>query len=425
MKRSAVQYLESHWLNKKGALPLILRGARQVGKTWIARALGNQYGDTLEINFETDREYHLVFERHFGKPDLLVSNLEAISGKKIVPGKTLLFLDEIQECEASVKSIRYFKEQLPELKVIAAGSLLEFILKDIGFPVGRAETFFIQPLCFSEFLEASGIDSNSVDQIDDEILNQKLTDYFLVGGLPDSVLAYQVRKNPLDSIEVLKRISLAYRNDFPKYSKKIDLPILNLIYDRSPMLWGKKTKYVSLSDEYRAKDLNRGIDLLADAGLLQRCMHTSAHGVPLAAEAKHSSFKLFSNDIGIGLQQLQVNPALISFNELINKGGVLEQFVAQELKANQPLNQMPQLFYWHREQKSALSEVDFIISDFDQVIPIEVKSGKNTKSKSLSRFMEEKNSKLGVKVSIYGENTRKENVKVIHPGRLFKWLSKA
>ncbi len=390
MKRIVFSNLQSQWLRQNHSAPLLIRGARQVGKTWLARELGRLHGDMVEINLETERDAHRIFESHFGDPTHLIQNLGAIARQPIIAGQTLLFLDEIQECPAALKSLRYFKEKMPTLKVIATGSLLEFLLKEVSFPVGRVDFQWLQPLNVLEFLWATCPGVEDVTALDSSVLSARMEEYLTVGGMPEAVLRFSESASVVEAQAVIKRLSAAYRADFPKYGSRVQTPILNLLYDRLPRHWGEKIKYSTLSADYRALQLRQAMDLMIDAGLLRQSRHSSANGLPLGAEAKDKDFKLFSLDVGLGLAQLQLGSPLPHFADLMNKGAVLEQLVAQELCAYGALNEAPQLFFWRRETPTSKAEVDFLIPRQGRVVPLEVKSGTNLKSKSLGLFLGEK-----------------------------------
>lgn len=399
MKRVLLSRLENQWLRQDGTPPLLLRGARQVGKTWLARELGRLYGHLVEVNLETDRETHAAFDAFFGDPQSLIKNLGVAARKPIIPGQSFLFLDEIQECESALKSLRYFKEKMPGLKVLATGSLLEFLFKKLSFPVGRVDFQWLQPMNLLEFIWASSPGVERIDELVPPLLEKRMQEYLSVGGLPESVLHFTQSGSVLDAAPVIKRLSAAYRADFPKYASTVQTPLLSLIYDRVPRLWGEKIKYTSLSPDYRARDLEAAIHVLIDAGLLRRSLHSSANGLPLSAEAKFKDFKLFSLDVALGLTQLQAGAPTPRFEDLLNKGEVLEQLVAQELCAYTGLNEEPQLYFWRRETPSSRAEVDFLISRQGRVIPLEVKSGTNQKSKSLALFLQEKKREEAYKIT--------------------------
>jgi predicted AAA+ superfamily ATPase len=403
MFRHSLDVLQRKWLAQEFSPPLLLRGARQVGKTWLARELGRLHGDFIEVNLEEQREVLPFFEKNFSDPCKLLADLSAWFRRPIDPKQTLLFIDEIQESQAALSSLRYFKEKMPSLRVVATGSLLEFRLKELSFPVGRIDFYWVQPMNFEEFLLANSINTKNIENIDSSILKLRLHEYFFTGGLPEAVLKFTQTQSIAEATQVVRRLAVAYRADFPKHSKRTQLGLLQLLYDSLPRHWGKKIKYSSITSEFKARELSVAMLLLEDAGLLRRCLHTAANGVPLSAEAKLSDFKLFSLDIGVGLHLQQLSPLNTTFDDLINKGGVLEQFIAQELCFQNELNQNSELFFWHRAAKSATAEVDFMLATNAQVVPVEVKSGRNQKSKSLRIFMEEKQSKSAIKVVLEGD----------------------
>lgn len=400
MKRRISKVLDE-WRTKVSRTPLVLRGARQVGKTWTVRQLGARFESFVEINLETAPHLHPVFDRHFGDPSVLIEALAAHLGKAILPGKTLLFLDEIQECPSAIKSLRYFKEQLPSLHVVATGSLLEFRLKELGFPVGRAEFQWLFPLCFEEYLWACGVDTESrVAGALDDLYVRHLTDYLLLGGLPEVVDTWIKTSSWMECEGVLQRLSAAYRADFYRYSTQALLEPLRILYDQTPRFWGKTIKFSSLSQEYRSRELQAAIELMVDAGLISKCVHTSANGLPLSAEAKSQQFKLYSLDLGLGQSVLQLPLRQTQFGELVNRGGLVEQFVSQELRAYSGLNVAPELYFWHREAPGAKSEVDFVTASKGKVVPIEAKAGQSGHHVSLTQFLDEKKLSYGILTSL-------------------------
>lgn len=412
MERSGLQALTS-WKHKANRRPLLLRGARQVGKTWLAHEFGKSFSSFVAINLESHPEFHRVFDEAFGKPNELIRQLAALCGQRIVPRETLLFLDEVQESPSALRSLRYFREQLPALHVVAAGSLIEFALRDLDFPVGRLEFFHLFPLSFREFVLALGrqdlLEEAAMDRKQDHVpvalhdaLMRIVTLYSLVGGMPESVATYAATQQ-FDEVQEVQQILVSnYRADFSKYASRSRVPHLRLVLDGAPRLLGQKLKYSNLSQELRARELSTAVELLEEAGLFYRVMHSSGNGVPLAAEANPKKFKLFFLDtglcnriMGLGLAQLSVDPHA----QLVHRGGLAEQWVAQELFSLSRNNASPHLHYWHREALSAQAEVDFLYEHGPTVVPIEVKSGGTGSLKSLSVFMREKRTALGVKVS--------------------------
>ncbi len=428
MKRLTLQYLQRWRLRIKRA-PLLVRGARQVGKTWLIREFAKNFRSFVEINLESDVEYHQPFREFFGKPDDLIRTLSLLSGKKITPGETLLFLDEIQASKEVLLALRYFKEKLPTLHVIAAGSLLEFTIQDLSFPVGRIEFFHLFPLNFEEYLLALGREDllSAVREADaskplpvsvHQLLLEEVSHYGLMGGMPEVVSAY-VETKDLSEVQVLQqRLISNFREDFYKYAKRAQLELLRKLFDGIPRLLGQKFKYSHVDPEVRSREMGIALDLLVDAGLAYKIRHTSAQGIPLASQVKESKFKVFALDIGLALRLLGLNLSQL-FPErkslLANRGALAEQFVAQEILSYTPDNDTPRLHYWHRESKSSQAEVDFVIEREASIMPIEVKSEKGGRMKSLNLFIQEHQKFVKSALKISSENFQSHGLISTYP----------
>lgn len=431
MRRAISATLEA-WKNKKKRKPLLIRGARQVGKTWATRQLGKEFENFVEINFEASPKIIALFAEHFSNPHHLVQQLDLVLNVKITERKTLLFLDEIQVSKYCLLALRYFYEKMPELHVIAAGSLIEFMLSEVGMPVGRIEYIYMYPLNFREFLEALGeeklltLSEKSLSLPLCKKLEELLKTYFFIGGMPEVVDQYIEDKNLVTCAEIQAQIINTYRDDFLKYSKNNLIPHVQKIFDSIPRFLSTKFKYSNVDDHIQSRELKAALSLLVKANIALQCTHTSGNGVPLNAESDIKKFKVFFLDIGLALNLLgiRVNDyPLLKFESLVNKGGLAEQFVAQELISRQKIAKAPELFYWHREEKSSTAEIDFLIAEGEKVIPIEVKSGTNKGKKSLAIFMEEKKSSKALLLSLDHEFSTHKKVKY-EP--LFYWaLGKA
>ncbi|MEI6397205.1 MAG: ATP-binding protein [Pseudomonadota bacterium] len=400
------------WSKKGGRKPLLLRGARQVGKTWLVRELGKSFETFVEFNLEAQPELQKHFLSSFGKPESLVKLLEAESGKSIRPFSTLLFIDEVQECPEAIIALRYFKEKMPDLHVIAAGSLVEFALRELSFPVGRIETMHVFPLSFAEYLSARGKSelrmslAAEFDQSVREHLHGMLLDelrlFMLVGGMPEVVARFVDSRDIEDAQATQQQLVTNFRMDFSKYASHAKIPHVRKVFDGVPRQLGRKFVYSHVAADVRSRELAAALSLLEEAGVVSRAFHSSGNGVPLSAESAIKLFKVYFVDIGLcnrllGLrlsQELALRPELI-----VNRGGMAEQFVAQELLALTPPDAIPALHYWHREERAAQAEVDFLFELDHQVLPIEVKSGTSSKTKSLRIFMREKESGIGVCLS--------------------------
>jgi predicted AAA+ superfamily ATPase len=410
MKRNVFNLLLS-WKNIATRKPMILRGARQVGKSWLAKELGKTFQHFVEINFDKSPEYAEFFKMT-KEPGKLVELISNYSGQKIAAGSTLLFLDEIQNCPAAIGSLRYFYEEMPELHVLAAGSLLEFELQKLSIPVGRVQFLHIYPMSFSEFLDAAGREDWHTMLLDNarkplaipihKLLLEYIRTYTIVGGMPEVIAVYLANKNLRECQNVQSDILLTYRQDFHKYAQKKDIKYLQKLLTTIPHQAGRKFIYAAVDQTIKSAVLSEALDLLCLAGVVQKIYHSDANGIPLSAEANFKKFKTSFFDIGLTLNLLNLDfkPMLLNPDiSLVNSGALAEQFVAQELIAYANPRQEFQLHYWHREAKSSNAEVDYVIEFHNDIIPIEVKSGPAGTLKSLRMFMESKKSSFGVKIS--------------------------
>lgn len=402
-----------NWKHRQTRLPLLLRGARQVGKTYIVEKLGNTHFDQLlSINFELQPELKTCFDTI--EPQDILNNLSLITRKKLRPGKDLLFLDEIQDCPNAIRAMRYFKEKLPELHIIGAGSLLEFTLNDANFrmPVGRIESLYLKPLSFKEYLEALGYQDLSAylenltlkDTIPDVIHQQliKLTrEYMVLGGMPAVVKAY-IETQDLYQCQMLQTSLLnTYRNDFGKYANKIEHKYLQHIFEKIPGFVAEQIKYSKIDADMRSREIKTALKMLEDASLIYPIYATTASGIPLISLINEKKFKLLFLDVGLMMRSSQLETELL-FKEdllLVHRGKLAEQFVGQELLASFSATEKAQIFFWAREKSSSIAEVDFITNVYSQIVPIEVKAGTTGTLKSLQLFMNEKQTPLGVRIS--------------------------
>jgi len=414
MKRDIEQILRQ-WKIEKKRYPLLLRGARQVGKSYSIRKFGKQYFENLlEINFEQNPKYKICFNTL--EPEKIIESLSILSNSSIIPGKTLLFLDEIQECPNAITSLRYFYEQFSDLHVIGAGSLLEFSIsqEDFKMPVGRIQYIFLKPLSFLEFLEAIGetkikkkIDNFNQNNLPSKAIHEHIQSfiklYSIIGGMPAVIQEYISSKDIKRCLNVQTIIIQTYRDDFGKYANKVKYKYLQKIFYGVPKMVGKKFKYSNIDRDMQSRDLKDALNLLEKAGVVYRIKHSSGNGLPLEAESKESIFKAIFLDIGLMQNICGLNSELfLSANENfinINDGAIAEQFVAQELLNYQNCFTQASLFYWVREAKNSNAEVDFLIPCCSKAIPIEVKSGKTGTLKSMHLFLKKNNLPIGVKVS--------------------------
>jgi uncharacterized protein len=388
------------WKKRARRKPLLLRGARQVGKTWLVREHAKTYKQFIEVNLEERHHLIAAIKENYGNPQAIVKVLEIEFNEKIDLGAALLFFDEVQICKEVLLALRYFKEELPQAYVIAAGSLLEFAISEIGFPVGRVDFMYLFPMNFEEFLLAlnredlveivstlKGIEGVSVHT--HKLLTGLLNDYFLVGGMPEVVAEYVNSQCSIIAANAIKQnLWSNIREDFYKYSSRAKIDYVRKVFDSIPMNLGKKLKYTNVDRESKSRDLSAAVMLLRDAGIIYLVHHSAANGVPLSSECDHTKFKAYMHDVGLCVKMMNVGKE--HWQNLVNKGDLAEQFAVQELLSYTPEASFPELFYWHREAKSAAAEVDIVTSLGGKIVPIEVKSGGNLSAKSLGVFLSEK-----------------------------------
>lgn len=419
MKRDIEEDL-LRWKNQHRRMPLLLRGARQVGKSYIIEKFGReQFEHCAILNFEQHPEYKACF--HTLDPVKIVSAIELITGFTIEAGKTLLFLDEIQECPQAIMALRYFKEQLPDLHVIGAGSLLEFALNDPDFrmPVGRVQSFYLRPLSFGEYLDAVGnfklrkfLGSLKIQDRIDETIHQHLLsrvrEYFALGGMPAVISEYLDSSKLLLCQDIQTAILTTFRNDFGKYANRTPHNHLQTIFAKIPGIIGKWLKYSTLDPEVATATLKNALYKLRDAGLIIPIYATSAAGLPFITHRNEKKCKLLFLDIGLVERACNLGLDLL-FNEdlfLINDGALAEQFAGQELLAYMGKEEANALYSWARDEKSSRAEIDYLVNVNGKIVPIEVKAGAIGSLRSLKIFMSENNTPMGVRISAnpFGQN---------------------
>jgi predicted AAA+ superfamily ATPase len=390
------------WKSSRARKPLLLRGARQVGKTFSARILGKKFKSFVEINFEKHKDATQIFSRDLDTERIL-GELSVLSGQKIIPGETLLFLDEIQECPDAVKSLRYFFEDKPELHLISAGSLIEFSIEKIGLPVGRISTFYLYPVSFFEYLTAvenEGLLSMLRESCSSLYINEafhtrllsRLGEYMAIGGMPEALNAWANTKDLSECIKIQNSLIDTYRQDFERYGRNHQIKYLEKIFNKIPSVVGEKFKFTKISDEYRKRELEPAMELLEKAGLVHRIYHTHANGIPLGAEADFEKYKVIFIDVGLSHSVFGTSPKgwiLNPLEEFVNRGSIAEAFVGQEFLAYSDPNVKAQLFYWHREARASSAEVDYVIAANNKIFPVEVKSGAAGRLRSMAYFQEE------------------------------------
>ena len=378
------------WSQRSSHKPLLLRGARQVGKSTAVRHLSQKFKSFVEVNFERQPSYKQLFQ---GDIDVkrIVPQMAAIAGKPIEPGSTLLFLDEIQACPEAIMSLRFFKEDMPELHVIAAGSLLEFALEELPtFGVGRIHSMFMFPMTFDEFLLANG------ENLLIEARNQATSS----APLPAPLYEWVETHDYLACQEVQDDIVVTYEDDFPKYKKRVDPMLLRLTMRSAAVQATKKFVYSQVGGSYSTSEVKKALEMLILAGILIPVTHTSANGVPLGSEADYSYRKMLLLDTGLMLRLLNMTTGDVSelttqiltsdVSELANKGPMAEMVAGLEMLHYKTPNIRHDLFYWLRMAKNSSAEIDYLVTYKQQVVPIEVKAGMQGGMKSLWLFMNEK-----------------------------------
>jgi uncharacterized protein len=401
------------WKDQEGRMPLLLRGARQVGKTFIVEKFAKEAFDQCVIlNFEQHPEYKKCFQTL--DPQKIIGAIELLTGQTIQAGSTLLFLDEIQECPQAIMAMRYFKEQMPQLHMIGAGSLLEFVLNDTEFrmPVGRVQFLYLRPLSFGEYLEATGntklrgfLHTVHVGEKIDEVVHEKLLtyvrEYCILGGMPAVIAKYLATKSPIQCQELQTDILLSFRKDFGKYAKRLPHAHLETIFSKAPGMIGEWLKYVNLDPDTASATLKQALKKLCDAGLILPVYTTSGTGLPFITHMNEKKFKLLFLDVGLVKRACNLDVELLLKQDLIliNRGALAEQFVGQELMAYTGKKEANILFAWARETKSSQAEVDYLIAIDSTIIPIEVKATTTGSLRSLRLFLEEKKSACGIRIS--------------------------
>jgi len=411
-----IDHFLQQWSAEEFRKPLMLRGARQVGKTSAVRNLSKRFTHFVEINF--DNKDHVaaktIFEEH-SDPQIICSELSALFGKPIVSGETLLFIDEIQSCTEAIASLRYFYEQMPKLHVIAAGSLLEFALEEIpSFGVGRIDFMFMYPLSFSEFLCAMGYETwvkliNEAtpqkpvsDAVHGKIL-EHLKNFLIIGGMPEVVAEFVRTRDFLRCQKILNSLLVSFRNDFAKYKNRIPAARINEVFSSIAQQVEGKFVYERVSQSISNEQAKKSLELLLMAGLCYQVTHTSANGAPLGANINPKYRRVIPFDTGIyqRILNLDISGILLSNDfDTINKGAVAEIFVGCELKKNASCFSDDELYCWVREKKNANAQIDFVVQRGEIIVPVEVKSGKQGKMQSMWIFLEEKNLKEGIRSSL-------------------------
>lgn len=408
MKRNAINKLYE-WKNHDDRKPLILLGARQVGKTWLMQEFAKEaYPKYAYVNFEDNDTLKGLFEHDFDIPRI-ITHLEWVTGVSI-DEDTLIILDEIQEASRGITSLKYFAEKAPQYHVMAAGSLLGIAMhKNDSFPVGKVDFLHLYPLSFFEFLEAVGerkmVDSLvarewSVITMFRNEFEKRLRQYYFVGGMPAAVSAFANDGDLTKVREIQKAILEAYERDFSKHAPAIEVPRIRMVWHSIPAQLAKDNKkfiYGVVKEGGRAKDFELAIEWLRDAGLVYKVNRCKTPKLPLAAYEDFSAFKMFLSDIGLMCAMSNVPmQSLLNGNVLFSefKGALTEQYVLQQLKTNSSLS----IFYWSAD--NSRGEIDFLLQQEENIIPVEVKVEENLKAKSLRSFVAQNPGLHGIRLSM-------------------------
>ena len=409
-----------NWAKGSTHKTLLLRGARQVGKTFAVRHLGEQFESFVEINFDKQKSFHALFDGDLDA-HVLASQIANLTGKIVQPGKTLLFFDEIQACPNAILSLRFFREDYPELHVIAAGSLLEFALEELPtFGVGRMQSLFMYPMSFDEFLRATGQVGLLKERLTaspakplNEVFHQKLVQqfrtYIMIGGLPEVVCKWDETGDYLQCQELQDQLIVSYEDDFAKYKKKVNPVLLRQVLRSAAVQITNKFVYAQASSEKAAK-VREALNLLTKAGLLVPVTRTDANGLPLGADADTTYQKILVFDSGILLRLLnmslgsiqQITEQILTASEadLVNKGKVTEMIAGLEILRNMPNTLRHELFYWVRQEQNSQAEIDYLEPYEAKILPIEIKAERQGGMKSLWAFMRSKGLNYALRSSL-------------------------
>ena len=413
------------WKNTERRKVILLRGARQVGKSSAVRQLAKTFESYIEINLEKQPLLKKIFE-----PDRVVERIiKEISFElkiSVIPGKTLLFIDEIQECIPAISALRYFYEDMPELHVVAAGSLFEFALEKIpSFGVGRIRSLYMYPFSYDEFIRAMGysmladeLKNCSPEKPISETLHSRckrlLVEFMLIGGMPEVVAKYIESGSLFDCQEVLEDITLTFFNDFAKYKQRANVSLLQEVFGAIIEQTGGKFNYSKASNTGNHLQIKECVELLETAGLVYSVTHTSANGLPLSAQQNTKFRKYLLFDTGIYQRFLKLNLGG-SFQaetlEQINKGAFAEMMVGLEIMKASPVNFPLSLHYWQREKTGSNAEVDYVVQQGENIVPVEVKANTKGSMQSMFQFLVEKGYPYGIRCSMENFGTY-QNVKI-------------
>ena len=395
MERLAMQYLDN-WKVNENKKPIIIRGARQVGKTWLMKEFGKRkYSQIAYVNFESSKLLKSLFEDDFDI-ERIISAIQIETGIQIIAESTLIIFDEIQEAEGGITSLKYFYENAPQYHIVAAGSLLGVSLhKQTSFPVGKVDFIDLQPLSFSEFLLAMDQQQllHLIESKDWKLIKSfktkyiyLLKQYYYIGGMPEAVLSFSKSGNYKEVRQIQERLLSAYEQDFSKHAPQEIVPRIRMLWNSIPSQLAKENKkfiYSAIKKGARAKDFELALSWLIDCGLIYKVSRVSKPGIPLKAYDDFSAFKLFVVDVGLlaAMGSIDVR-TLLDGNAIFEefKGTLTEQFVFQQLIGNPEIA----LYYWSASR--SVAEIDFVAQYFGKVSAIEVKAEENLQAKSLKSF---------------------------------------
>lgn len=408
------------WKNSKYRKPLILKGARQIGKTYILKQFGEEnYENVAYFNFDHDEELYNLFE-NTKNPKRILEQLSFVCGKAIKPAKTLIIFDEIQECPNALNSLKYFQEEANEYHIVSAGSLLGIRLSHTSFPVGKVDFMNMYPMTFSEFLIADNCGNlveymkqiNKIENIPDIFFNQleeKLKVYFIIGGMPEVVKLWAEEKDIELINKTQENILKAYESDFSKHTTNNEANKISLIWNSIPLQLAKENKkflYQAIKEGARAREYESALNWLNDANLIYKVYNITKNDFPLKAYKDLSSFKIYMNDVGLLRKMSNLDSKIVVegdrlFREF--KGAFTENYVLNTL--NTIYEEVPNYYTFDRH------EIDFVIQNRNKIIPIEVKSNKSTNNISLTRYNEKYKTDLSVRVSM---NNLSKNEKILN-----------
>ncbi|MDW7672079.1 MAG: ATP-binding protein [Bacillota bacterium] len=398
------------WKTKKNKKPLVIRGARQVGKTWLMKKFGEtEYQNTVYLSFDNNQQMKELFDKDL-RTDRIITGIELYAGHKINPENTLLIFDEIQEVPKALTALKYFNENAPEFQIVCAGSLLGVALhQGTSFPVGKVEFMDLYPLSFTEFMRAMGkeqfvelLDQSNFDMA--TTFRQDYIDllkyYYYVGGMPEAVSAFSEKMDFNEAREIQERILMAYEQDFSKHAPNESIPRIRMLWNSIPSQLTKENKkfiYGLIKEGARAKEYEIAMLWLTDCGLVHKVQRVTSPNLPLKAYEDLKSFKLFMLDVGLLSCMARLNQSvLLNGNGLFKefKGAITEQYVLQQLITRKRLH----TYYWTNARGSA--EIDFLVDTGEKVVPIEVKAEKNLKAKSLKSYKDQFNPPISVRTAM-------------------------